>query len=80
MREVKTNQKWESYNSPIFLQRLRMSNAKLFTYMEALFAVIVWAPGSLPPKFRKGTYAGLTIFQILSKDASETLRIALTSL
>ena len=61
MREVKTNGKGESYNSLIFLQRLRMSNSKLFTYIEALFAVIVWGASFIATKVALKEVSPITI-------------------
>src|SRR6266498_320191 len=60
-KEVKINRKLESYNCPIFLQRIRMSNSKLFTYVEAFFAVIVWGASFIATKIALREISPITV-------------------
>src|SRR5678815_5234076 len=54
-------QKVKSYNCPIFFQRISMSNSKLFTHVEAFFAVIVWGASFIATKIALKEISPLTI-------------------
>jgi len=59
--DVKANPQVEFYNSTIFYRGSIMSNSKLFPYIEALFAVIVWGASFIATKVALKEVSPVTI-------------------